>query len=139
MGTHAITRRRIEQYKRFIHRRLFKPKQRLAEAVEKIQKRLGLEGTRFVGVHIRRGNKRGEAPPVPTSKYAKAVKKMCRRSAEECGSKVFLATDDEAAKGQLQDALGSAFKVLQQPRLPKVYYMMRNRDDNEKAERNLVV
>jgi len=142
MGTHAITRRRIEEYKRFVHRTLFRPKKRLEDATDKVQEDLGLADHRFVGVHIRRGDKGGEAAPVSTSKYAKAVRKLCRHAVEECGTKVFLATDDEVAKRQLQEEfakLGSAFKVVQQKRLPKVYYMMRNRDDNEKAEKNLAV
>merc|ERR1719197_2433296 len=38
---------------------------------------------------------------------------------------VFLASDDEAAKGQLQDALGSDYTVVEQARLPAEAYKLR--------------
>merc|ERR1712190_360997 len=107
--------------KRFLYLRLFTPKQKLKEAADELQGRLGITSKHFVGVHIRRGDKISEAKPVAVDKYARAVVKLCKGGST---ATVFVASDDVKAHEQLQKELGPTFTVVRQPPLPQKYYQM---------------
>jgi hypothetical protein len=110
--------------KRYLYKKLFTmnndQQQPVDEGVQNLQS-LGLSGS-YVGVHVRRGDKVQEVPPVPIEKYASTIRDLCSRVG---ASTVFLASDDETVNGQLAAELGSSYKIVEQPRLNAEVYKLR--------------
>lgn len=111
----------MEDVKRYVYQKLFALRPEAQAAVDAGLQTLGA-GSIYVGVHIRRGDKSQEVPPVPIEKYAEATKQMCSTVGTRT---VFVASDDESARGQLQEQLGSDFSVLEQRRLSPDAYRLR--------------
>lgn len=107
--------------KRYVYQQLFALKPDAQMAVDTGLQGLGL-GSMYVGVHIRRGDKSQEVHLVPIEKYAAAVSQMCSAVGTRT---VFLASDDESVRGQLQEQLGPDFSVLEQRRLSPDAYRLR--------------
>jgi len=126
----------VEQRKRFLCRRLYRPGPELRNATTRLQDELGLRGQRYIGVHIRRSDKYGEAKPMNTSVYAQEVRKLSKAVDAKL---VFVASDDKTEHGKLQGILGSSFHVVQQPRLEDYFYQFRTYHHNTKANFNLLV
>jgi len=110
------------EVKRYLYTKLFTLQSDSQMVVDTGLQNLGLGSGAYVGVHIRRGDKSQEVPPVPMDKYVAAVSEMCSTTG---ASTVFLASDDESAHGLLQELLGSSIKVVEQQRLSADAYKLR--------------
>lgn len=127
-------RRAVDDLKHFIYPYLFTPSNRTRDQVEDSLSALGVHrGERYIGVHIRRGDKVQEEDNVPTSTYSDAVHEHAASMAltervatvgrairdlletHHLGT-VYVASDDPTARDELQEQLGSGVKVLEQPR-----------------------
>merc|ERR1719436_1596334 len=115
----------VEEMKRFIYSRLFRMKASVRSTAEARARALGLDlagGSRFVGVHVRRGDKVSEVPLLPPERHAAEVAQLC----DSLGTKtVFLASDEASTLASLRGALGPGFNVLEQARLPEEDYRLR--------------
>lgn len=95
-------------------------------------------GRRYIGVHVRHGDKGVEDKLLATSKYAAAV----RRELKECGcniSTVFLSSDDPGAASQMRALLGPRVEVVEQTRLDKGTYSHGSTYDGGEALLQLLV
>lgn len=114
----------VADIKRYLYHKLFALQADTQMLVDEGLRTMGLAGSTYVGVHIRRGDKAQEVAPVPIEKYAAAVATFC---SEVGASTVFLASDDDQARGALQEQLGSSLAVVEQARLPAADYSFRGR------------
>lgn len=112
----------LEETKRFLYRHLFRLTDSAQATVDSRAQALGLEGRRFVGVHIRRGDRYKAETAIPINEFADAVRQRC---ATANTTTVFLATDDSRERSALQKALGPGFHVLEQTRLSADHYAVR--------------
>lgn len=110
------------EMKRYLYKKLMTLNVEAQSTVDQGLSELGLSQTTYVGVHIRRGDKSQEVPPVPTQRYAAAVVEMANKVG---ANTVFLASDDAAVHGELQEQLGSSYKIVEQQRLPPEDYALR--------------
>jgi len=111
-----------EEMKRFLYQKLLTPNREAQSLVEEHLSDLGLAQTKYIGVHIRRGDKIQEVPLVPMDKYVSAVVEM---GVKMDINTVFLASDDPAAHAELQRKLGSSYTIVEQVRLPNEAYQLR--------------
>lgn len=136
----------VDSMKHFLYSRLFRLTADMQSAVDQQRQSLGIDGSAYVGVHVRRGDKITEVPHTPIEQYADAVARLC----EQVGAKkVFLASDDDSIFGELQEVLRQTheFELVQQPRLPADAYKLRGGPARmlqvanavEEAERNILV
>jgi len=121
----------VAEVKRFLYHKMFQLDASMAVAVKKMMHTLGLVDQRFVGVHVRRGDRILNAPPIPIANYAATVMKLCQQVAT---NNVYVASDDATIVAQLQTALGFSFKVVAQPRLStEAGYKLRGDASREKV------
>jgi len=108
--------------KRFLYRHLFRFTDSAQTIVNSRARALGLAGHRFVGVHIRRGDRYRPETAIPIERFADAVRRRCIQANT---TTVFLATDASKEQATLQKALGPNFRVLEQTRLSDDHYAVR--------------
>lgn len=112
----------VAAIKHFLYRKLFTLQTDSQMQVDTSLQSIGLSDTSYVGVHVRRGDKFQEVPPVPMANYVQAIVQMC---ASVGSNTIFVASDDDSVYGLLQSQLGSSYKVVEQPRLPPTDYQFR--------------
>mmetsp|Transcript_47083 Transcript_47083/g.131325 ORF Transcript_47083/g.131325 Transcript_47083/m.131325 type:complete len:427 (-) Transcript_47083:107-1387(-) len=113
----------LEDMKRFLYRKLFKLKPSVREALRRLKDKLGLEGQRYVGVHLRRGDKAFESGSFRSTRdFAEMARLLC----DAVGAKkVFLASDDASELHKLRTHMPEDYEVVEQPRLPPESYAVR--------------
>jgi hypothetical protein len=121
---------RLVDIKRFLYKKLFVLRPEVQSALEQLQEELGLTHEPYVGVHIRRGDKRAESGFFRTTEdFAFEAQRLCHALGIK---KVFLASDDssefEYLRGnmtQLSDSSTELIQVVEQPRLAARTYAQR--------------
>mmetsp|Transcript_27340 Transcript_27340/g.71566 ORF Transcript_27340/g.71566 Transcript_27340/m.71566 type:complete len:414 (+) Transcript_27340:114-1355(+) len=117
------------QLTKFVYR-LRGPTQAMVHA--RLPQALRDTGRRYVGVHVRHGDKGVEDKLLATSKYAAAV----RRELKECAcniSTVFLSSDDPGAAAEMRTLLGARVEVVEQSRLDEDTYSHESTYDGREA------
>lgn len=163
----GVDRSYIADLKRFIYTSIFNYNNYTKLLVQERMHKLNLDrGTRYLGVHIRRGDKSKESALVPIEKYgAQArtflagknasptlhqqnisldlyqVASKIRRELNKASAGlhvVYVASDDPTSRQKLQQQLGSDVDVREQPRLDDTSYNSSAVGQNEAATVNLL-
>eukprot|EP00746_Dinoflagellata_sp_MGD_P145960 gnl/MRDRNA2_/MRDRNA2_78520_c0_seq1.p1 gnl/MRDRNA2_/MRDRNA2_78520_c0~~gnl/MRDRNA2_/MRDRNA2_78520_c0_seq1.p1 ORF type:complete len:774 (+),score=140.16 gnl/MRDRNA2_/MRDRNA2_78520_c0_seq1:138-2459(+) len=162
-----VDRTYITDFKRFIYDSIFKYNEYTKTVVQERVRALNLDqGTRYLGVHVRHGDKGQETALVPVEKYAAQAQtflagkksslalyqqndsldlhKLAGDVRQELDKTptglrvVFVASDDSTIRQQLQQQLGSEVDVREQPRLDVASYNFSAVGQNEAATLNLL-
>jgi len=158
----------IADLKRFIYTGMFKYNEHTRLKVQQRMNELKLgQGTRYLGVHIRHGDKAKETDTIPVEKYASQTRNFLRgnsstpslyqlhsqhtlselvvrirrelHAAAEGLHVVYLASDDPSSRSKLQQLLGTDVDVREQPRLNVSSYNSSAVGQSEAATVNLLV
>lgn len=112
---------KMADVKHYLYGKLFSLNYDAQTSVDTGLSNLGLPNT-YIGVHVRRGDKSAEVPLVPIERFTAAIQEM---SSTLGTTTVFLASDDASTHSALQTALGSSYKIIEQPRLAPEAYQLR--------------
>jgi len=138
---HAADRDYLWDFKQLIYPHLFRYKANTTEEVNQTLKRIGITNdTRYIGVHIRRGDKVTETKSVATEVYAAAAIAAAKGAAISLGkkktnvqamSKIYLATDDVTEVGKFMRAIRGEAEVIYQPPHANALYKSRDYANQE--------
>jgi hypothetical protein len=116
----------LEGLKRFLYRKVFALRPRLEDLVRDLRDKLGLND-KYVGVHIRRGDKEQEAGFFRvTSEFVANARELCRAIG---ATRIFLASDDSDQFDKFRAMLPVDIDLVQQPRLAPDSYAERGAID----------
>jgi hypothetical protein len=125
----------LEGLKRFLYRKLFQLRPKLEEMVEELRQNLGLT-EKYVGVHIRRGDKRQEAGFFRiTAEFVANARDLCNSIGAR---RIFLASDDADEFDKFRAMLPVEMELVQQDRLAPETYNERGALE-ERAETQLLM
>lgn len=143
LNSGQLSRASLLEVKLPAYERLFRPNAALLSAIAAAEQSLGLQTGKYIGVHVRRGDKASEAAPVSSMGYVWKLRELLQGSPNL--DTVFVASDDDRSlvrlKGKLGKLgdLGRAIKFVEQPRLPDYAYKARGAHYNSKSSRFLLV
>jgi hypothetical protein len=124
----------LEGLKRFLYQQLFVLRPELKQEAESMERHLGLQRGAYVGVHIRRGDKKREADFFRSTKaFVDMAEELCRTTGTQ---KILLATDDGSVFSEFRELLAKDLQVVEQPRLSAATYAERG---NLKMKTELVL
>mmetsp|Transcript_35436 Transcript_35436/g.62919 ORF Transcript_35436/g.62919 Transcript_35436/m.62919 type:complete len:741 (-) Transcript_35436:37-2259(-) len=112
-----LDKKRVWEFKHFIYRRMFSLKTESLNSIKRHWKLMGFNNTgEHIGVHVRHGDKEGEAALLPFDLYADATYKVqTSLDASPDHATVFIASDDRNAGDEMKKELrkkGSGYTVL---------------------------
>jgi hypothetical protein len=113
---------KIESLKRFIYNKLFVLRPELEALLTDLREKLQLT-EKYVGVHIRRGDKKVEAGFFRvTAEFVANARDLCTAIGAK---RIFLASDDSSEFDKFRAMLPVDIELVQQPRLPAASYAER--------------
>jgi len=130
-ASRAMNEDNLIQIKRWMYQKLFRFNEEVQKSRADLIKELGIGGSPYVGVHIRRGDKAQEFNDgetfITVETFAQEVRKQCEGLPKANGTcTVFIATDSPEVKAELGAQL-TDMQVVSQGDLPPELLNIRNR------------
>jgi len=130
------------EMKQLLYPHIYHYKKNTSKAISRVFREMGITNeTRYIGVHIRRGDKVREAIPVATEVYAAAAVAAAKglaitideakASKTQAITKIFLATDEPSEIGKFKNAIRDDMEVIVQPSRTTVNLQSRDYTDAE--------